>query len=330
MSIRFYQIAVFCFWISTVTWLLATKVMPVLHRGEPPNHHAATVAQMIDNLPVIWVMKWNFHSVGWAANHVVKTPAGQLELLSRLQFTDWPKSDAMSSSWLLEQLSDWGDRSEDFNLHLTNRSLLDNDYQLQQLDSSIHLGMKQSAQNPPWMRIQGKVDGNALKLSFQLGNRMLGERTIPVRPHSLISSEISPHGYMPRLRIRQRWTTYQISPFRPPTSPQRTIVATVERYDPMIWNGRLVETLLVVYRKDQGSGSRSADEYIGRLWVRPDNGMVLKQEIMLLGSRFTLLRREDEKSKEFALQLQQDWNANPSLLNVKHSSADLSGQDLTP
>ena len=98
----------------------------------------------------------------------------------------------------------------------------------------------------------------------------------------------------------------------------------------MIWNGRLVETLLVVYRKDQGSGSRSADEYIGRLWVRPDNGMVLKQEIMLLGSRFTLLRREDEKSKEFALQLQQDWNANPSLQNVKHSRADFSDQDLTP
>jgi hypothetical protein len=98
----------------------------------------------------------------------------------------------------------------------------------------------------------------------------------------------------------------------------------------MIWNGRLAETFLVVYRKDEGSGSRSADEYIGRLWVRPDNGMVLKQEIMLLGSRFTLLRREGKKSKEFALQLQQDWNANPSLLNVKHSSADLSGQDLTP
>ena len=100
-------------------------------------------------------------------------------------------------------------------------------------------------------------------LAFHLRDRMLGERTILIRPHSLVSSEISPHGYMPRLRIRQRWTTYQVSPLRPPTSPQGTIVATVERYDPMIWNGKLVETLLVVYRKDEGSGSRSADEYLG-------------------------------------------------------------------
>jgi len=199
MSIRFYQITVLCFWISTVAWLLATKVMPVLHRGEPPNHHAATVAHLIDNVPVIWDMKWNFHSVGWAANHVVKTPEGQLELLSRLQFTDWPKADAMSSSWLLEQLSDWGGPPGDFNLRLTNRSLLDNDYQLQQLDSSIHLGMKQSAQNPPWMQIQGKVDGNALKLSFQLGNRTLGERTIPIRPTRSALSGLPPPRREPSL-----------------------------------------------------------------------------------------------------------------------------------
>jgi len=98
----------------------------------------------------------------------------------------------------------------------------------------------------------------------------------------------------------------------------------------MIWNSRLAETLLVVYRKDEGSGSRSADEYIGRLWVRPDNGMVLKQEIMLLGSRFTLLRREDKKAKEFALQLQQDWNANPSLQKAKNPQGDFSNQDQTP
>ena len=308
MSIRLYQIMVFGFWLSTVTWLLATKVMPVLHRGEPPNHHAATALHLLDELPVIWDMKWNFHTVGWAANHVVKTPEGELELLSRLQFTDWPKTAAKSSSWLLEQLADWGNREGHINLQLTNRSLLDPDYQLKRLDSSIYLGTGASTGSDPWMQIQGEVEEDNLELSFQLGNRVIGQRTIPLRPHSLVSSEISPHGYMPRLRIRQRWTTYQVSPFRPPTSPQGTIVATVERYDPMIWNSQLVETLLVVYRKDEGSGSRSADEYVGRLWVRPDTGMVLKQEIILLGSRFTLLRRADTDAKALTRRLLDDWN----------------------
>ena len=145
-------------------------------------------------------------------------------------------------------------------------------------------------------------------LSFHLGDRVMAKRSIRIRPHSLISSEISPHGYMPRLRIRQRWNTYQISPLRSPTSSPGTIVATVERYDPMIWNGRLVETLLVVYRRDEGSGSRAAEEYLGRLWVRPDNGMVIKQEIILLGSRFTLQRREDPEAEKLAAELAENWS----------------------
>jgi hypothetical protein len=330
MSIRFYQIAVFFFWTSTTAWLLTTKVMPVLYRGQPPNHHAATVSQLIDNAPVIWDLKWNYHSVGWAANHVIQTPEGQLEILSRLQFNEWPKADKLTSAWLLEKLSNWNGQSEQLHLQLTNRSLLNNEYQLKELNSSIHLTEQFNIKSRPWMRIRGIVEKNNLNLSFQLGDRLLGERTIPLRPHSLISSEISPHGYMPRLRIRQRWTTYQISPLRSPTSPQRTIVATVERYDPIIWNGRLAETLLVVYRKDEGSGSRAADEYLGRLWVRPDTGMVLKQEIILLGSRFTLLRREDGNAKRLALELQQDWTATATLKDSGKIEGDLKQRSHTP
>ena len=310
---RFYQIAVFCFWMLAMSWLMMTKIMPVLYRGDPPNHHAATVSQLIDNLPVIWDLKWNFHSVGWAANHVKESSDGRLEILSQLQFNDWPKAEKTSSSWILEQLAQWGTDAGELKLRLLNRSLLDENYRLKQLESSIYLAGSPESNQSPWMRIRGTVEGNHLMLAFHLRDRMLGERTIPIRPHSLISSEISPHGYMPRLRIRQRWTTYQVSPLRPPTSPQGTIVATVERYDPMIWNGKLVETLLVVYRKDEGSGSRSADEHLGRLWVRPDNGMVLKQEIMLLGSRFTLQRREDREATRLAENLQENWSHTRSL-----------------
>ena len=296
-----------------MSWLLMTKIMPVLYRGDPPNHHAATVSQLIDNLPVVWDLKWNFKSVGWAANHAKERPDGRLEILSRLQLNDWPKAKESNTSWILKQLAQWGTDAGELQLCLLNRSLLDETYRLRQLDSSIYLAEPSEYEQPPWMRIRGTVEGNQLMLAFHLHDRMLGEKTIPIRPYSLISSEISPHGYMPRLRIGQRWTTYIVSPLRPPTLPQGTIVATVERYDPVIWNGRLVETLLVVYRKDEGSGSRSADEYLGRLWVRPDNGMVLKQEIILLGSRFTLQRRDDPESTRLAEDLEKDWSNTGSL-----------------
>lgn len=313
MSIRFYQLAVICFWLSTVTWLVSTKLVPALRRGDPPNHHAVSVARCVGGSPVIWDMKWNFYPVGWAANKVIRNDQGQIELLSRLQFTDWPKNNSAISSWLLKQLADWGDNEIDgFQMQLTNRSILDGNHQLQQLNSAITLGRGGPIASVPWMQIQGKVVKDKLLLSFQLGDRHLGDRAIPIRSHSLISSEISPHGFMPRLRIHQEWSTYQISPLRPPTSPQLPIVAKVERYEPMIWDNKIIETFLVIYRKDEGSGSRSADDHLGRLWVRPDNGMVLKQEVVLLGSRFTLVRRTAEAAGQLATELDENWDAQSS------------------
>ncbi len=299
-----------------MSWLWVTKITPVLYRGDPPNHHAASVSQLIDKLPVVWDMKWNFRSIGWAANHVNETADGRLELLSRLQFNDWPHANETRSSWVMKQLSQWGYDTQDLQVKLTNRALLDANYSLREIESCIFLVDHSESNQMPWMRILGKVNKNRLMLAFHLEDRMLAERSIPIRSHSLISSEISPHGYMPRLRIGQRWSTYQINPLRPPTSSPGMIVATVERYDPMVWNGRLVETLLVVYRKDEGSGSRAAEQYLGRLWVRPDNGMVIKQEIMLLGSRLTLQRREDPEAKQMAKELLKGWSVPDTLPNA--------------
>ena len=115
---------------------------------------------------------------------------------------------------------------------------------------------------------------NQLRLAFHLGNRHLGSRTIPIRPDCLINSEISPYGFMPRLRMHQEWTTYQISPLRSPMGPQTPIVAKVERFEPLVWENQTTDTFLITYRRDEGSGSRSVEDYLGRLWVRPDNGMV--------------------------------------------------------
>ena len=309
MPIRFYQITVICFWLSTATWLVSTKLIPALRRGNPPNHHAASVAKLAGIPPVIWDMKWNFHPVGWAANKIIKNHSGQIEVLSRLQFTDWPKSESTSSSWLSKQLTELGNQRGGFQLKLTNRSVLDEDYQLKFIQSIITLGGDDLSHTIPWIRIQGDVNGDELELAFYLGERPLGKRTIPIRANCLVSSEISPYGFMPRLRMHQQWTTYQINPLRPPLSPQPPIVAKVERFEPLIWKNQLTDTFLIVYRKDEGSGTRASEDYLGRLWVKPEDGMVLQQEIMMLGSRVTLVRRDSNIHDELRTQLEQDWHA---------------------
>ena len=306
MSSRIYNITVTLFWLATMAWLVVSKVVPALRKGDPPNHHEAAVVKLTDTAPVIWDMKWDLNHIGWAANKVAAMPDGRFEVLSRIQFTEWPDSGLQSLSLLLP-LADLAGQGDGFHLRISNRSLLDADMQLQQLDSALSLN--DPSEKIPWMRITGNVESQQLKLAFRLRDRNLGSKTIPIRPRSLVSNEISPRGFMPRLRLHQQWTTYQISPLRPPTSPQLPVVARVERYESMIWDNRVVETFLVVYRKDAGAGSQAADEYLGRMWVRPDNGMVLRQEMVVLGSHLNFIRRTPEAAKPLADMLERHWAA---------------------
>ena len=75
------------------------------------------------------------------------------------------------------------------------------------------------------------------------------------------------------------------------------LTATVKGRDQIVWNGRRVETLLVIYRSDAGSGLGSGERPRGKLWVRPD-GTVVKQEVMILNSTMTFGRMSDAEAAE--------------------------------
>ncbi|NIP86580.1 MAG: hypothetical protein GTO03_13840 [Planctomycetales bacterium] len=162
------------------------------------------------------------------------------------------------------------------------------------------------------MQIHGQVDDHHLILRFQAGDHIKLNRSIPLRRHALVADELSPRGFMPPLRLHQQWTTFQVSPLRAPTGLQSPIVAKVERFDGVIWDKRAVETLLVVYRKDPGAGSRTAEDYLGRMWVRPDDGMVLQQEVLILGSRLTFVRGTPEEARAMRDSLPADWAELPT------------------
>jgi hypothetical protein len=72
---------------------------------------------------------------------------------------------------------------------------------------------------------------------------------------------------------------------------------------PLNWNGRVVDTWLVVYRTDPGSGLGSAGNECGRLWVckdGPKDGTVLKQQMTVARSTLTFIRTPDEEALRLA------------------------------
>jgi hypothetical protein len=306
MASRIYCVAVIVFWLATMTWLVVVKVAPALRRGESPDHHLASVERMQDALPVLWDMKWNYHPVGWAANRAARRSDGGSIIQSRVQFgeiqtlADLP----VGLRLLVDKLVG---ATNTLALRLDNTTQLSPNREFELLDSSVRLNDDPLA--APFIRIQGTVENNRLALQFWVGAQEAPtSKVVPIPPQSLVSDEISPRGFMPNLRLHQEWTTYQVSPL-PPPGVQKVVTAKVEHYEPIAWNGTVTDTLVVVYREDAGAGSWAADEYLGRLWVRPADGMVIKQEVILLGARLTFVRRGEDENRELAEQLEREWSA---------------------
>jgi hypothetical protein len=283
------------------------KVLPGLRRGDPPNHHLVSAKQMRESEPVVWHLKWNRHRIGWAATKVNELPEDRMEIRTRVQFEQLPLDKEDDSSWLMQKLAEWATPGAVRHLRFDNRTLLDHRGRLVAIWSSARFN--DFADAKPWMRVHGEFEDRRLKLRFRAGDNVAVSRSIPIRRNALVSDEVSPRGFMPPLRLHQQWTTFQVSPMRAPTGLQSPIVAKVERFDGIIWDNRAVETFLVVYRKDPGAGSQAADEYLGRMWVRPDDGMVLQQEVIILGSRLIFVRGTAEEARTLIESLDEDWAA---------------------
>jgi hypothetical protein len=100
-------------------------------------------------------------------------------------------------------------------------------------------------------------------------------------PDALVSDAFTPRSELKKLHVGQSWTIPVYRPF-PPNSPLEIVAVHVEGHEGIIWEGKDVETLRVVYRTDAGSGIRASRDPVGREWVRRD-GTVLRQEIGMSG-----------------------------------------------
>jgi hypothetical protein len=121
----------------------------------------------------------------------------------------------------------------------------------------------------------------------------------------VLGDGLSPQPRLSGLRDGQTWTTEVFSPLQPPNDPVQIMQATVEGTEPMVWNGQAMDTRLVVYRTDPGTGPDGKGQPRGRVWVRPD-GTVLKQQVMLLSSALSFVRMTDDEAAELAEAIAQE------------------------
>jgi hypothetical protein len=105
----------------------------------------------------------------------------------------------------------------------------------------------------------------------------------------------SPRSRMQGLTVGQKWTTPVVDPLSTGDSV-KLVESLVEKKETITWQGQSIETLVVTYRYDSGSGA-AARNPVGRAWVTND-GLVVRQQLPIGSAKVRFERASDARAIE--------------------------------
>jgi hypothetical protein len=291
MYSRWYTSSVILFWLFTMSWLIARKVLPPLLLGEPPNYHAVLSAQEQSPLSG-WYISMDDRRVGWAINRSVALPDGGTNLCGHVHFDGLPLA-RMTPAWFHGFLKLADQPLSSVKMETLSTITISPQGHVSQIDSSVRIEPLREI-----IRLTGAIDGTRLMLAVRAAD--FTYRTEAYLPSgTLLGDSLSPQTQMPGLHLGQTWTVPAYSPLRPPNSPLEILQAAVETDESFVWNNDTLETWLVVYRSDSGFTFSRKPPPRGKMWVRHD-GTVLQQEISVLDCKLTFLRMTDQRAAVLA------------------------------
>ncbi len=277
---RWFSVAVILLWLSTMSWLVITKVVPPLLIGDPPSYRTILDARR-GGPPVGWSMDINGKEMGWALCEITALPQGLTEVHSQVHFDELPL-EQMAPDWLRVALK-LTNQSSRLEMDAESWLVVDALGQLSRIESLVRLDSIGNL-----IRLDGEIEGNQLKWEVKSGNFIYKDEAY-LASDALVGDSLAPQTHLPGLRAGQTWTVPAYSPFRPPNNPIEILQATVEPLKSMSYNGRVEDVWLVEYRSDPGSGIGHHGAPRERLWVRRD-GTVLRQQVRLFDATITFTR----------------------------------------
>jgi hypothetical protein len=298
MHSRWYTVSVVLLWLTTMGWLVKEKVLPSLVMGEPPDYQAILDVQRGSTIG--WRMLWDDRKIGWAVTSTSPVANGLTEVRSHVHFEELPLQEIVPE-WLAGMLRPFGTRRAPLRMDVCSTLTFDPLDRLSQFESVIRFQPKVEA-----LKLRGRIEGAKLLLTVHCGEIQPYETEVPAPRNSIVNDGLAPLGFLPRLRKGQRWTVETYSPLRPSTSPGEILHASVDDRMPLVWNGQVKDTWLVVYRSDPGSALVSAGSPCGKLWVNTRDGMILQQQAAVLRSTLKFIRTPKEEAVLLAKEAGED------------------------
>ncbi|NQU21885.1 MAG: hypothetical protein HQ567_11435 [Candidatus Nealsonbacteria bacterium] len=309
MYSRWFHVAVVLLWLSAMSWLIVKKVLPPLLIGEPPSYQTILWAPERD--PTVgWKIRLDRRELGWSLSETSRIPGGMTEVGSRVHLDELPMKPIRKLGGLLG--IDTGNAAVvalvmDVETQLT----IDSFGRLTHFRSDTRLNGSRDA-----LVVDGAINDGRLKLAVHSPAFSLPPLEMVLPEDALLDDALSPQTYLPGLRRGQTWTVPVPNPamalLKAPLgeAPLEVLQATVERTEPVDFDGRIEEVWLVVYRRDSGSALGSSEEPQGKLWVRRD-GAVLKQQATFLGQKITFVRMSDDELARLQSELATDGDEEP-------------------
>ncbi|MGC4005376.1 MAG: hypothetical protein QM811_20555 [Pirellulales bacterium] len=296
MGRKWFTIAVGILWLTSMSWLVQTKLLPQMLAGPPPSN-ATVYSNTLDPdatvVPIAWELFWGKKSLGWAVSTSRTNVEGFTEIKSHAHFEHLPFEEFLPV-FLRAFVSNSGGKINDLSFEAESRLLIDGDGRLNRMTFVVG----NSVTDEP-VRVDGRVEADKLYISIYNQGR---QRTSAweLSANAIVGNDLTPMVRMPNLYIGRTWNVPVYSMFQiGSTAAVEVMRAEVEGETTLTWEGAPHRCWLVVMRRDSGSLLGGARTPRGKMWVEISSGTILQQETIHGHSKLVYTRASDERAKEY-------------------------------
>ena len=285
MGNKVYTGVVVLLWGATMTWLVSAKILPTFLCGEPPqtgvNAHE----------PACWRVTVGEQPIGWAVSQAVPGADETTELHSRVQLSAVPLS-RMAPRWMATVIDKLGPLSVD----MRSRTTLDSLGNLSLFESSVKINDLPSA-----ILMKGVVLDGFIRLKLQYGE-VVHKLKYPWPEHAMLGSKLTPDASLLQVYPGRRWQKEVYNPFGGPQGAIEIIEAEVVENQPLLVNGKLVNTRRIEYRSLNATGVSAENRRRSTVWV-DETGRVVREDIVLMDVLLRFERADPGQTESLAAEL---------------------------
>lgn len=306
MEHRFIRIGILVFWLSSMTWLVTTKILPLFDANSTPDQRVFIPESSQRVQKAHWKIRWNDRPMGWAQMTTTRQKTGFGHTESVVRFEDLPADELLQELFgkmgPVLRLLELDQLHVELTLEISSQMEFDPFGTLERFRSSVALDSFGEL-----FRLKGQVKDTTLRLDVIAGNNLttdeqqpgdsLFQKEFELPPDAFVADALTPQSRLADLQVGQTWRFRAYRAF-PPQSPFRIVVATVDRVEMMAWEDIVEPVSVVSFADGGGSGLTAASEPFSQLWVR-DDGTVLRQQMQLGNVQVDFVRQavDDEAAK---------------------------------